>query len=292
MIGQSARAASTSRRSFFARSHGRSRHRHAPALPGRCRAGPVARTHRSHDAATRRPWLQRSAVRCNSRTDRRSTTTMGRAPFGLRVQPRRLARAMNDRAANRGSRRSADRPKNLSKSQRDVRLPQGEIGQKRHRSCPAQHVFEPGEKPIAASRPCSATLAAFASSISFGMLIWAGHSSAHILQWTHRSATARTSSEASCKPFACGCKQIAQQIRLGPGRGGLGCGRPGKSGTSAGPATPSGIARSRCNGRLHLEPRRVGQIRAERNGPAVPRELLVRKGARPIADRDRRSCPD
>src|SRR5207302_1361167 len=49
------------------------------------------------------------------------------------------------------------------------------------------------------SRPCSATLAALASSINFGTLTRAGHSTAHILQLMHRSATRRTASAESCR---------------------------------------------------------------------------------------------
>ena len=45
--------------------------------------------------------------------------------------------------------------------------------------------------------------------------MWAGHSSAHILQLTHRSASARTSSELTCMPFAC-CFVAPNLVRLSP----------------------------------------------------------------------------
>src|SRR6266404_6009389 len=104
------------------------------------------------------------------------------------------------RNAKRGSRRDFDSPQNFSNSQRILRLPSARLvmtdKELAQRASPSVLARNQSWR----LKPCSATLAALASSISLGMFTRAGHSRAHILQLTHRSATTRTSSAAKERP--------------------------------------------------------------------------------------------
>src|SRR5262249_3398099 len=131
-------------------------------------------------------------------------------------------------------------------------------------------------------RPCSATLAALASSISLGMLTWAGHSRAHILQLTHRSATSRTSSELRRRGSR--LQQVAQQVGLGPRRRRLGlCGAEDRAHPLAGRLRPALTAAVT----LHdLEPDLARLPAQGRRGLRLPglRRLRALAHGLPVAD--------